>query len=107
MTISPTYAILSDMRAKRRTAANLEPARPIEIEVALRPRNQLTLPAEIAEAIDARPGDRLVVELDPANPATATLRLVRRSYFAALAGSFGSHEEILDYVRGEQEAWGA
>ena len=83
------------------------PGRPIELEVALRPKNQMTLPAEVVEAMEAEPGDRLVVEVDPGDPGTVTLRVVRKSYFGALAGVYGSHEEIIEYVRGEQDAWGA
>ena len=74
--------------------------------VPLRPKNQMTLPAEIARALGATPGDRLLLTIDPSSPDTAVLRRIRETYFGALAGSFGTtHEEQLAYARGEQDGW--
>ena len=74
--------------------------------VPLRPKNQVTLPAEIARALGARPGDRLQFAIDPENPETATVRRIRESYLGALAGVYGeTHEEQLAYLRAEQYDW--
>lgn len=74
--------------------------------VPLRPKNQITLPAEIARALGAAPGDRLQFAIDPQNPETATVRRIRESYFGALAGAYGeTHEEQVAYVQAEQDGW--
>jgi bifunctional DNA-binding transcriptional regulator/antitoxin component of YhaV-PrlF toxin-antitoxin module len=75
--------------------------------VPLRPKNQITLPTEIARAMKVAPGDRLLFSIDPANPETAVIRRLRESYFGVLAGAYGSnHDDQLNYVRAEQEGWG-
>lgn len=80
---------------------------PIGVEVPLRQKNQITLPAEVARALEVSPGDRLLVEVYPDTPDTAVVRRIRESYFGALAGAYGSsHDEIEDYVRVEQGSWG-
>ncbi len=84
----------------------VDPGRRIEIEVPLRAKNQMTLPAQVARALEAEPGDLLVVEVRPEDPGTAIVRRLRESYFGALAGTYGTHEQILAYVRGEHDAWG-
>ena len=74
--------------------------------VPLRPKNQITLPVEIARALGAAPGDRLLFTIDPESPDTALVRRIKESYFGALAGTYGTtHEEVLDYVRAEQDGW--
>jgi bifunctional DNA-binding transcriptional regulator/antitoxin component of YhaV-PrlF toxin-antitoxin module len=74
--------------------------------VPLHPKNQVTLPAEIARALGARPGDRLQFAIDPENPETATVRRIRESYLGALAGAYGeTHEQQLAYLRAEQDGW--
>jgi bifunctional DNA-binding transcriptional regulator/antitoxin component of YhaV-PrlF toxin-antitoxin module len=74
--------------------------------VPLRPKNQITLPTEIARALKVAPGDRLLFSIDRANPETAVVRRVRDSYFGALAGAYGAgHDDRLEYVRTEQEGW--
>ena len=77
----------------------------IDIEVRLRAKNQLTLPVEVAHALDVGPGDRLILEVSAANPGCAVVRPVRDSYYGALAGMWGGHEEILAFVREEQASW--
>lgn len=77
------------------------------VEVPLRQKNQITLPAEVARALEAAPGDRLLFTVYPDAPDTAVVRRIRDSYFGALAGAYGStHEELLDYVRAEHASWG-
>lgn len=83
------------------------PAHQSGIEVPLRGKNQITLPAEIARALEASPGDRLLFTVDPGAPDTAVVRRIRDSYFGSLAGTYGrTHEEVLDYVRAEHASWG-
>lgn len=77
----------------------------IEVEVPLRKKNQMTLPAPIAQALEAEPGDVLVFEVRPEDPGTARVRRLRDSYFGALAGTYGSREQILSDVRRERKAW--
>lgn len=77
------------------------------VEVPLRQKNQLTLPAEVARALEAGPGDRLVFTVYPDAPDTAVVRRLRESYFGALADAYGSTpEEVRDYVRAEHASWG-
>ena len=77
------------------------------IEVPLRQKNQITLPAEVARALDASPGDRLVFTVSPDAHDTAVVRRIRDSYFGALAGAYGAtHDEQLDYVQSEHATWG-
>jgi bifunctional DNA-binding transcriptional regulator/antitoxin component of YhaV-PrlF toxin-antitoxin module len=76
-------------------------------EAPLRQKNQVTLPAQVAEALGAVPGDRLVFTLSADAPGTAVVRRIRESYFGAIEGAYGStHDEQLDYVRTEQGSWG-
>lgn len=73
--------------------------------VTLSPENQLTLPEEVLRQLDLQPGDRLVVEIDDANPCQVELRPVRRSYAGILDGVYGTDEEALAYVRAERASW--
>ena len=77
------------------------------VEVPLRQKNQLTLPAEVARALEATPGDRLVFTVYPDAPDTAVVRRIRQSYFGALAGVYGdTHDDVVDYLRAERASWG-
>ena len=77
------------------------------VEVPLRQKNQITLPAEVARALEAGPGDRLLFTVYPDAPDTAVVRRIRESYFGALAGAYGStHDDLVDYVRAEHAGWG-
>ena len=77
----------------------------MQIEVGLRPKNQLTLPERIAERLGVRAGDRLLFELDDAEPDRLHVRPLRRSYAGALAGVYGTTEEVAAYIHGERAAW--
>jgi bifunctional DNA-binding transcriptional regulator/antitoxin component of YhaV-PrlF toxin-antitoxin module len=80
---------------------------PSSMEVPLRQKNQITLPAEVARALEAGPGDRLLFTVYPDAPDTAVVRRIRESYFGVLAGAYGSgHDELLEYVRAEHASWG-
>lgn len=79
----------------------------IQVEVGLRPRNQITFPEEIAARLNVEPGDRLVIEWDEANPERAQVRVLRRSYYGALEGIYGeTPDDVAAYIRTERESWG-
>ena len=80
--------------------------RPIEAEARLRPKNQLTLPEPIVEALGAEPDDVLAFETDPARPGTALLRRIPRSFAGALSGVYGTTAELKTFLREEHAAWG-
>ncbi len=80
--------------------------RPIEVEARLRQKNQLTLPEPVARALDARLDDRLLFEIDPADPGVVRLRVLPRDFAGSMTGVFGTTDETLAFVRGEREAWG-
>lgn len=75
-------------------------------EARLRMKNQLTLPEPIVNALDAEPDDTLVFETDPAQPGTAVIRRVPRTFAGALPGVYGTTEEVKAFLRTEHEAWG-
>lgn len=78
----------------------------LEVEVKLRPKNQLTLPEAIAERLGVEPGDRLVITIDEEKPNKMEVRPLRRSYLGILKGVYGSPEEIEAYLREERASWG-
>lgn len=73
--------------------------------VTLSQENQLTLPEEVVRQLGLQPGDRLVVEINQADPCRVELRPVRRSYAGLLDGVYGTDEEALAYVRAERASW--
>lgn len=79
--------------------------RVLEVEVQLRQRNQVTLPAEVVEGLAVQEGDRLILRVDQERH-TAELRPVRASY-AGVAGSvYGrTRKEVADYIKRERAAW--
>lgn len=77
----------------------------VVVEVQLRERNQLTVPAEAAQALDARPGTRLVLSVDPARH-VATVRPLRDSYAGIAGRAYGRNaREKAAYVKHERDAW--
>ncbi len=78
----------------------------VEVEVGLRQKNQLTLPESIAERLGVQPGDRLLFEIDDDQPERVQVRPVRRSYAGALAGVYGTPEEVATYLPEERASWG-
>lgn len=79
---------------------------PIKAEARLRHKNQITLPEQIAQLLEARPNDVLVFESDPADPHAACVRLLPRTYAGTMTGVYGSTEDVLRYLHEEHEAWG-
>lgn len=78
----------------------------IEVEIALRERNQLTIPDRIVQRLGVEPGDRFIAAYDGADPDVIRLRRLLRSY-AGIAGRIygGTSEEQLAYVREERASW--
>jgi hypothetical protein len=80
--------------------------RHVEVDARLRQKNQLTLPEPVARALDARLDDRLLFEIDPAEPGVVRLRVLPRDFAGSMTGVFGTTDETLAFVRGERDAWG-
>ena len=78
----------------------------IEVEVALRERNQITLPDRIATRLGVQAGDRLIARIADQDAGAVVLRPVRRSY-AGVAGDLygGTQEEAAAYIAGERGSW--
>ena len=82
------------------------PQRPIEADARLRPKNQLTLPEPIAEALGAEPNDLLVFEIDPTRPDVALVHRVPAGFAGALTGVYGTSDDVKAFIREEHAAWG-
>ena len=80
--------------------------RAVQVDARLRQKNQLTLPEPVAIALDARVDDRLLFEIDPADPGVVRLRVLPRDFAGSMTGVFGTTEETLAFVYGERDAWG-
>ena len=79
----------------------------LEVEVTVRPKNQLTLPEAIAKRLGIQPGDRLVITVDDEDPDRLNVRRLRRSYYGILEGVYGkTPEEVAEYIRQERASWG-
>jgi len=92
------------------TAAAQQAARnnvaPVQVQVTLRDRNQLTLPDRIADRIEAKPGDRLLLTIEPAEPGVVRLKRLRDSYAGIATGVYGrTAEERAAYVAAERDSW--
>ena len=71
----------------------------LAIAAIVRAKNQLTIPQAIAERRRIEPGQRLVV-VDTGEEDQFVVRLVRKSYAAALTGVFfSSTEENVAFIR--------
>jgi bifunctional DNA-binding transcriptional regulator/antitoxin component of YhaV-PrlF toxin-antitoxin module len=74
--------------------------------VQLRAKNQITLPREVADQIGARPGDRFVIDALAEPQGEVRLRKLPRSLAGTLDGAWGSHEQVIEYLREERASWG-
>ncbi len=72
---------------------NLTVTNGIEIEATVRRKNQMTIPQPIAGRYGIEPRRRLVI-IDRGIEDEFTVRVIRSSCAGALAGVFGSTEEI-------------
>jgi len=99
-----------DRVTQRRRGRNAPPTtardgRPVEADARLRQKNRLTLPGAIVRVLGAAPGDVIVFEADPAEPGTAHLHLLPRSFAGSLQGVYGTGEEVMEYLRSERASW--
>ena len=78
----------------------------IQVQVTLRERNQLTLPDRVAARIEAKPGDRLLLTVDPAEPGVVRLKRLKDSYAGIASGVYGrTAEERAAYLAEEHDSW--
>lgn len=77
----------------------------LQDEAELRPKNQVTMPRAVVQALGLQPGDRLLFETREGEPGEVRVRRPRESYAGALAGTYGSEEETVEYLQAEREAW--
>lgn len=77
----------------------------LEVKIAVRTKNQVTLPEPIAKQLGVGPGDQLIMSIDENHPGEVRVRPLRRSYAGIAAGIYGTPEEAADYVRRERAAW--
>jgi hypothetical protein len=79
---------------------------PIEVVSQLRDRNQLTFPDRLMRALEAEPGDDLLMTYDEAEPNVVQVRLLPRSYAGIAPEIFGrSSEERAAYIAEERASW--
>lgn len=71
--------------------------------IRLRPKNQLTLPEQIASAVGSEVGDRFFVSVE--GPGRVVLERVPKSYAGALAGLWGTEEEWMAELRASRDEW--
>lgn len=77
----------------------------IEVEIQLRPRNQITVPAEAVQGLAVRTGDRLLLRVDPERH-TGEVRPLRASYAGAAGPLYGrTRQEVAAYIKRERTAW--
>ena len=77
----------------------------LEIEAAVREKNQMTIPRAVAERHGLAPGQRLVI-IDIGTEGEFTVRVLPRTYAGALADVFdGTTDENVEYVRSERATW--
>jgi len=81
----------------------------IQVQVTLRERNQLTLPDRVAARIEAKPGDRLLLTVEtaePGAPGVVRLKRLRDSYAGIADGVYGqTAEEHAAYIATERDSW--
>lgn len=71
--------------------------------IRIRAKNQITIPEPIATQLGVAPGDRLLARVDESGQ--LVLRKVPRSFAGALAGLWGTQEEIDAEIRAGRDAW--
>ena len=71
--------------------------------IRIRAKNQVTIPEPIATQLGIGPGDRLFAHVDPSGQ--LVLRKVPKSFAGALAGLWGTQEEIDAEIRAGRDEW--
>lgn len=94
------------MASRSRRESRDHKSRPglIHREARLRAKHQVTVPDDVAKALELQPGDRLVFEAD-AERGEARVRRVRRSYAGSLTNLFGDGEQNWRYLMTERASW--
>ena len=77
----------------------------VEAEARLRAKNQITVPAPIVSALDARPDDTLVFEADAGEPGVIKVRLLPRTYAGSLTGVYGDTATAKAFLAEEHAEW--
>ena len=77
----------------------------IQASARLRKKNQLTLPAPVANAIGARPNDLLVFDENPAEPDTVIVRRMPGSFAGTMPGVYGTTRDVFGFIRAEHATW--
>ncbi|HEX9496459.1 MAG TPA: hypothetical protein VGA38_11940 [Candidatus Limnocylindria bacterium] len=78
----------------------------IQVQATLRDRNQLTIPDRIAAQIEAKPGDRLLLTIDTAEPGIVQVKRLKDSYAGIADGVYGqTAEEHAAYIATERDSW--
>jgi AbrB family looped-hinge helix DNA binding protein len=71
--------------------------------IRIRPKNQITIPEAIATQLGIGPGDRLFARVDESGQ--LVMRKVPNSFAGALAGLWGTQEEIDAEIRAGRDEW--
>jgi bifunctional DNA-binding transcriptional regulator/antitoxin component of YhaV-PrlF toxin-antitoxin module len=74
-----------------------------DLTIRLRPKNQVTIPEALTRQLDVEPGDRLFARVEA--PGRLVLRKVPKSFHGALAGLWGTQEEIDAEIRAGRDEW--
>ena len=77
----------------------------VEEEGDIRPKNQVTLPKRIAEALGVSPGDGLVFVDDEDQTDELRVYCVPRSFAGIAPHAYGGPQSGTAYVRAERKAW--
>lgn len=78
----------------------------VQAQATLRERNQLTIPDRIAERIEAKIGDRLLLTVESAEPGVLRVKRLRDSYAGIADGVYGqTAEEHAAYITTERDSW--
>ena len=77
----------------------------IEVGARLRPKNQITVPEPIVEALDAHRDDTLLFETDPSRPGVVSVRVLPRTFAGSLKGVYGTTEDVKAFLRDEHADW--
>lgn len=77
----------------------------IEEEGDLRPKNQLTVPKRVAEAMGLEPGDRLIFVVDEEGSSHARLYRLPKSLAGIAPEAYGGREGAKAYLDAERESW--
>lgn len=82
------------------------PYRPlVEEKGDLRPKNQLTVPRRVAEAMRLEPGDRLIFVVDEEGSSYARLYRMPKSLAGIAPDAYGGRGDAKGYLQAERATW--